>query len=261
MHEMNPNQSELENVANDKPIIRKIKRKIKRKLPVSSVPLQEANDESIPDQGSNNANVLTVTTSVEPEKVKISEQKVINKGTGAGGAKTNENGKKLEERVRDFYTSKCSVLKVLEKNKNKYKVEEVSIDGRIFNRAPETAFRNWDILNGFSKDNEDYKNRGLHGAKNPDDALIDMVDKTIYWAESKVQEVGGSKCEVLQTYNHKLRNLRERYPEYTINYIYVLDRNFKKLCPKEISYMIEDNIKIVWGDDENFEESLMSVIA
>ena len=259
---MNPNQSELENVANDKPIIRKIKRKIKRNLLiVPSVPLQKANDASIPDQGSNDANVPTVTTSVEPEKVKISEQKVINKGTGAGGAKTNENGKKLEERVRDFYTSKCSVLKVLEKNKNKYKVEEVSIDGRIFNRAPETAFRNWDILNGFSKDNEDYKNRGLHGAKNPDDALIDMVDKTIYWAESKVQEVGGSKCEVLQTYNHKLRNLRERYPEYTINYIYVLDRNFKKLCPKEISYMIEDNIKIVWGDDENFEESLMSVIA
>lgn len=257
---MNQNQSELENVANDKPI--KIKRKIKRKLLiVPSVPLQEANDASIPDQGNNDANVPTVTTSVEPEKVKISEQKVINKGTGAGGAKTNENGKKLEERVRDYYTSRCSVLKVLEKNKNKFKVEEVSIDGRIFNRTPEAAFKKWDILNGFSKDNKDYQNRGLHGTKKPDDALIDMVNKTIYWIECKVQEVAGSKCEVLQTYNHKLRNLRERYPEYTINYIYVLDRNFKKLCPKEISYMIEDNIKIVWGNDENFEERLMSVIA
>ena len=27
-------------------------------------------------------------------------------------------------------------------------------------------------------------------------------------------------------------------------------------CPKEISYMIEDNIKIVWEDDENFEKRL-----
>ena len=189
------------------------------------------------------------------------DPKKKNRGTGAGGAKTNENGVKLEDRVRDYYTSRCNVLKVLEKNNNKYKVEEVDIDGRIFNRASETAFKKWDILNKFSVNNKDYKNRGLHGAKNPDDAFIDMVNKVIYWIECKVQEVGGSKCEVLQSYNHKIRNLRERYPGYTINYIYVLDRHFKQLCPKEISYMIEDNIKIVWDDDENFEKKLMSVIA
>ena len=48
------------------------------------------------------------------------------------------------------------------------------------------------------------QNRGLHGAKNPDDAFIDMVNHIIYWIECKVQEVAGSKCEVLQTYNQKL---------------------------------------------------------
>ena len=87
-----------------------------------------------------------------------------------------------------------------------------------------------------------------------------MVNNIIYWIECKVQEVAGSKCEVLQTYNQKIRNLKERYPGYTINYIYVLDSNFRTHCPKEISYMIEDNIKLVWEDDENFEEKLKSVI-
>lgn len=183
-----------------------------------------------------------------------------NRGTGAGGANTNANGIKLEKKTRDAYTSICNVVKVLVKTTAKYKVEEVNVNGRILNRAPEGAFRSWDKLNGFSKDNEDYKNRGLHGAKNPDDAFIDMVNNIIYWIECKVQENTGSKCEVLQTYNHKIRNLKERYPGYTINYIYVLDSNFRKLCSKEISYMIEDNITIVWADDDNFEEKLKNVI-
>ena len=204
---------------------------------------------------------ITLKEIVQKEQnKKLMERKKKNRGTGAGGSKTNENGVKLEDRVRDYYTSRCNVVKVLEKNKNKYKVVDVNIDGRIFNRAPEGAFKRWDILNGFSKDGKDYTNRGLHGAKNPDDAFIDIVNKVIYWIECKVQEVGGSKCEVLQSYNQKTRNLRERYPGYTINYIYVLDRRFRKLCPKEVSYMIEDNIKIVWDDDEKFEEKLISII-
>ena len=204
---------------------------------------------------------LTFKEIVQKEQnKKLMERKKKNKGTGAGGAKTNENGKKLEEKTRDAYTSICDVVKVLEKTTAKYKVEEVNFNGRILNRAPEGAFKRWDKINGFSKDDKDYKNRGLHGAKNPDDAFIDKVNKIIYWIECKVQEVAGSKCEVLQTYNHKIRNLRERYPGYTIKYIYVLDCNFRKHCPKEISYMIEDNIKIVWEDDENFEETLKSVI-
>ena len=135
-----------------------------------------------------------------------------NRGTGAGGANTTANGIKLEEKTRNAYGAMCDSVKVLENNSNKYKVEEVNINGRILNRAPEGSFKRWDKINGFSKDNEDYKNRGLHGAKNPDDAFIDKVNKIIYWIECKVQEGAGSKCEVLQTYNHKIRNLRERYP-------------------------------------------------
>jgi len=199
----------------------------------------------------------TNTTNMNSERISLPKK---NKGTGAGGSKTNKNGKVLEKIVRSYFSTLLTVLSVLIKNNNKFKVEEVSIGGRIFIRAPEGAFKRWDIYNGFSVDNKDYKNRGLHGAKNPDDAFIDMNNKVIYWIECKVQEVGGSKCEVLQSYNHKIRNLQERYPGYTINYIYILDQNFRKLCPKEISYIIEDNIKIVWNDDANFEQSLFNLL-
>jgi len=198
---------------------------------------------------------------VEKEENKVETQPPVkNRGTGAGGAKTNENGKKLEENTRDVFNAGCYVVEVLEKTKAKYKVEVVNFNGRNIIRASQGAFKRWAIMEGFSKDDEDYKKRGLHGAKNPDDAFIDKVNHIIYWIECKVQEVAGSKCEVLQTYPNKIRNLKERYPGYTINYIYVLDRNFRKYCPKEISYMIEDNIKIVWEDDENFQENLKSVI-
>lgn len=189
----------------------------------------------------------------------ISEQS--NKGIGAGGSNTNKNGKVLEKRVRRCFSELTTPLTVLgKKNKNKFIVELVSLDGRKIIRAPEGAFKKWDILYGFSKDNGDYSNRCLHGAKNPDEAFIDVDNNIIYWIECKVQEVHGSKCEVLQTYNHKIRNLQERYPEYTINYIYILDQNFRKFCPKEISYIIKDNIKIVWSDDDNFEQSLFNLL-
>ena len=196
------------------------------------------------------------------EKQNKNNQKVKNKGRGAGGAKTNENGMKLEGQVREIYRSKLRVIKELERNKNKYKLLEVDINGRILLRAPQSAFRRWDVKYKFSKDNNDYSNqRTVHGAKNPDDAFIDMNNKIIYWIECKVQNIDGSKCEVIQTYNFKIRDLKERYPGFKINYIYVLDQSFRERCPREIKYMKEDNITIIWDDDENFEEKLISVIS
>ena len=196
------------------------------------------------------------------EKQNKNNQMVRNKGTGAGGAKTNENGLKLEDQVRDIYKQKLKILKELERGKNKYKLLKVGINGRILLRAPQSAFRRWDVKYKFSKDNNDYRNqRTVHGAKEPDDAFIDMNDKIIYWIECKVQNGDGSKCEVLQTYNFKIRNLKRRYPGFKINYIYVLDQSFRERCPVEIKYMEEDNITIIWDDDENFEEKLISVIS
>ena len=72
---------------------------------------------------------LTLKEIVQIEqKKKLMERKKKNKGTGAGGAKTNENGKKLEEKTRDVYTLICDIVKVLEKTTAKHKVEEVNIN-------------------------------------------------------------------------------------------------------------------------------------
>ena len=188
--------------------------------------------------------------------------KQTNRGTGAGGANTTANGIKLEEKTRNAYTSNFNMSKIIWEG-GKSKLEEGSFNGderKLIRALGRAGFKHWDVMNHFSKDNEDYKNRGLHGTKEPDDAFIDMVNKNIYWIECKAQADTGSVCEKLQTYTNKIRNLKERYPEYTIKYIYVLDQWFRKKCPWEIKYMIEDNITIVWND-ENFEETLKSVIA
>ena len=184
-----------------------------------------------------------------------------NKGTGAGGAKTNLNGGSLEKRTRGVFSEHMEVIETFSYNGNrKYKVQMVKIVEKELVRAPETAFKQWDIHQKFSKDSVDYKNKSLHGAKCPDDAFVDSNNKIIYWIECKVQEVAGSKCEVLQTYNQKIRNLKKRYPEYEIKYIYILDKNFRKHCPLEIEYMIDDGITVVWNDDENFEKKLLNII-
>ena len=165
----------------------------------------------------------------------------INRGTGAGGANTTINGIKLEHKVKNTIDSKSLVLNV-EKTKAKFKILNVEINKKEYKRTQQTGFRRWDLENNFSKSLDDYKNKSLHGAKAPDDCLINEKEKIINWVECKSQSKGGSKCEVLQTYNQKIRNLKERYPEYKINYIFVLDKLFRNNCSKEISYIIEDNI-------------------
>ncbi len=186
-----------------------------------------------------------------------------NRGTGAGGANTTANGIKLENKTRNAYTSNFNKSKLIWES-GKSKLEEGSFNGderKLIRAWGKAGFKQWDMMNDFSKDMDDWMNRCLHGTKEPDDAFIDMISKVIYWIECKAQRNGkGSVCEKLQTYTNKIRNFKERYPEYTIKYIYVLDPYFKEECPREIKYMIEDNIPIVWND-ENFEETLMSVIA
>ena len=139
------------------------------------------------------------------------ETKEANKGTGAGGAMTNENGIKLEERVRDIFTYMFEPIIRIGNINQIWNIIKGSFkgDNRIFFRASEHAFRKWDIRHKFSVDINEYSKKCLHGAKEPDDAFIDMNNKVIYWIECKVQKKSGSKCEVLQTYNLKIRNLKE----------------------------------------------------
>ena len=176
-----------------------------------------------------------------------------NRGTGAGGAKTNETGKKLEEIVRVGFNSHISVINTLPST-NKYKVQQIKINGHEYIRAPEHAFKKW---------GNDFSNKNiieLHGTKNPDDCFINVVKKTINWIEVKELTGPGSVCEKIQSYPNKIRNLQRRYPGWRINYIYVLARKFEMICPAEIQDLKDDNISFVYTDDPELITKLIQYI-
>ena len=179
-----------------------------------------------------------------------------NRGTGAGGAKTNETGKKLEEKVRGGFNSHISVINTIP-SKNIYKVQTVKITSRDddYIRAPEGAFKKWG--NEFSNKNI----LELGGAKQPDDCFINIIKKTINWIEAKEFTCkGGSVCEKIQSYPNKIRNLQRRYPGWQINYIYVLARKFEMICPAEIQDLKDDDIAFVYSDDPELITKLLQYI-
>lgn len=190
----------------------------------------------------------------------MSEKKVINRGTGAGGAQTNINGKKLENRVRDIVSNASKVKNTIYTGKtskitgNTPKITEIEINDKTFIRAPETMFEKWEKENG----KKDIKK--LHGSKRPDDCLINLIDKVIIWLECKVQKGKGSKCEVLQSSTKKIRNLKRRFPDYTINYVYILDTYYKKCAEAEIADLDEDGIPYIFDTDPEFEKKLLNLI-
>ncbi len=180
-----------------------------------------------------------------------------NKGTGAGGAKTNKNAAKVENKLRNTYSNAITTTKRLQEKTWKYNIERVQINGNTYTRAPETSFPRW----GENFGGEELKKvKRLNGAKWPDDCLINEVSKTINWAEAKVQGGSGSVCEKLQTGTKKIRNLQRRFPGWKINYYYVLDSNLKKLCPQEIADLDEDGIPYIFDTDPEFEKKLLNLL-
>ena len=177
----------------------------------------------------------------------------INKGTGAGGTNTNRNGNILEEKVRNiiknnFFRQECETYK---KTKHKYQIEKVKRNDKIYIRAPENAFSRWEKTNGNGF-------RKLGGAKNPDELLINEESKTINWLECKSQKGSGSVIEKLQSGTKKIRNLKRRFPDWNINYCYILDNYFKG--EPEIDELDEDGISYIWEDDSEFQKNLINLI-
>ena len=180
-----------------------------------------------------------------------------NKGTHAGGENTNKKAAPLENRLRNTYSNAITATKRLQKKTWKYNIEEVELNGNTYIRAPESSFPRWGKNFG---DEELKKVKPLNGAKWPDDCFINKVSKTINWAEAKVQGGSGSVCEKLQSGTKKIRNLQRRFPDWKINYYYVLDITFKNLCPQEIADLDEDGIPYIFDTDPEFEKKLLNLI-
>ena len=188
----------------------------------------------------------------EADKKDTNLKKIKNKGTGAGGSNTNKNGLEYETK-KDLSTEYDIVENVpakLIKIDKKYKIIR-------FNEYPENVFITGP-KGGFMKlldPSEDKRVPRLHGTKEPDNWFI--IDDNIFIIEMKFQNGGGSVCEKLQTATHKRRNLRDRYPDKKIHYMYVLSGWFRKNCAAEIHYLKIDGIIHFWGDNVNFKNEII----
>jgi hypothetical protein len=187
--------------------------------------------------------------------------KQINKGTGAGGSKTNYNGLNFEEKTS------------IEPHLDKYKYVKKNI--KIKNRKGiyyECNKDNKNIIyfkkNGFKLYFE--KTFSINTYKQPDEAyLIKQDNKYILKIlEKKNQNVEGSVEDKLKTgaFNKREYELMVNiYTEYkfTIEYYFCVSKFLQeKLESDNIKYknikkiMEEDKIGLLYGDDINYQDKL-----
>jgi len=182
----------------------------------------------------------------------------INKGTGAGGAKTTYNGKTFEEKTDNqkiLLNTGYIKKKYSEKDKSKYnyylykKIDDKTI---IFTLQDgfKTYIKKIENIDIFRKPDEVY--------------IVEHKDKkTIKILEKKAQYVEGSVEMKLWSGTAIKREYEILLKEYVIQYAFcVSDFLKKKLLSNEAKYKIlnkifeENNITILFGDDSDYFEKL-----
>ena len=160
-----------------------------------------------------------------------------NRGTGAGGENTNKSGKSHEEKTHlsSFYTYSQNIKKITPKSY----LSKVSFGYNEFMNIEQ---------GGFAKYLKPKSKLG-HGCKKPDEMYIDENNKIIFWIEKKNQNGSGSVSEKLQGAPFKKKNLKENYPDYDIEYIFILNDFFKNNHEAELNYLKEENIPVFFSDE------------
>lgn len=187
--------------------------------------------------------------------------KIINKGTGAGGAKTNLNGLAFE---RDDY-----LYRWLESSG----YQLVDLDGKKSKtRSKLFGIYEEDILIGYygrqgkvydalvlvdKKFTRPYISEVLSTKINPDGFILSLRPKRLTIFEKKFQQSSGSVDEKIQTAPYKLAMFEKllRNSEISCMYQYILSEWFTNKKYRDIKEYYKDNKKIkVWIDNENLHE-------
>ena len=176
-------------------------------------------------------------------------EKVINKGTGAGGSNTNKNGLPYEE-----LTDLNDCFSTIATMKHASKIIFNKFSSKMYTRTKQSNLFKY-MINHINKNIET-----AHGCKNPDECYIDEDLKIIYIIEKKFQQVSGSVCEKIQTPDFKIWQYNRTFPEFKIVYIYCLSEWFKNNCKAEIEYLNYKKIPIFWGNDEKYKEDIIDFI-
>ena len=189
----------------------------------------------------------------------MSENKIKNKRTGAEGKNTTKNGKKIETEwcniINDMIYEK-EIISDFYNKKHKYQVYNVKIDNKNYIRTQQSSFKKYEEKCKYSKKNINK----LHGTKNADDCLFDIERKKMFWFECKYQNKGGSVVEKLQTSITKSGNLKKRFPDFEINYIYILSTWFKTNAKAELEYLQEEKIPFFYLNDKNLKEKILFLL-
>lgn len=179
---------------------------------------------------------------------------VINRGTGAGGAKTNVTGLAFEDNTCLTKMYDCEDEVRFGKSKNDtYKSIRISDEiklRRLIKNGLNTYMRK------YHSDNirDDYCKKFYQ----PDEALIDSDKKIIWIFEKKYQRVTGSVDEKLETGAAKRWHYsEEQFKGFSIRYAYILNDWFKQECYKhKLKWNKMWNIPVFWGEDIDYKASI-----
>lgn len=183
--------------------------------------------------------------------IKPKKPKIINKGTGAGGANTNKNGLQFEEvaDLKDRYES-------IQTSRNGIG-SEVKFKGHLctFIEVSKSALHKY--MEKIGEKNMMLKPAA--GCKKPDEAYIDLEKKNIFIIEKKFQQTSGSADEKLQTGYFKQLHYKELFPNFKIYYMYCLSDWFKRE-ESALKYLKDGGIPVFWGNSEKCKEKIIEFI-
>tara|TARA_E500000178_G_scaffold342895_1_gene388802 strand:- start:86 stop:628 length:543 start_codon:yes stop_codon:yes gene_type:complete len=176
-------------------------------------------------------------------------EKIINKGTGAGGSKTNTNGLPYEE-LTDLKDSYYVIEKI------KYNCEKIKFHNydNILVRCKKSSL--FKIMNS----EMDSSVKKAHGCKEPDECYINNLTKEIFIIEKKFQQCSGSVCEKIQTPHFKIWQYKRTFPNWKIVYIYCLADWFRDNCSAEIEYLTEFKVPLFWGSSGSYKKDIIDFI-
>ena len=180
-----------------------------------------------------------------------------NKGTGAGGANTNKNGKKFEEKTSN--RERLLEMGFIENVTQKYNQRFVYFNKRMEEYS--IVFLEQGDLQKYIK-----HNYNLDLFRNPDEAyIIEYNDgrKVIKILEKKTQNVEGSVETKLWSGPSLKREYEIVLEEFEVEYCFCVSEFLqKKILSNDKKYVIlntilqESNIQVLFGDDENYFDIL-----
>ena len=175
-------------------------------------------------------------------------ERVVTRGKGAGGKKTNVHGLGYEK-LTDL-TDKLETVKKIKHGKM-IKFEDSE---KEFLMTRQSSF--FKCMGKYS----DSKIKKAHGCKNPDECYIDPESKVIFIIEKKFQQTSGSVCEKIQTPDFKIWQYSRTFPDFKVVYVYCLSKWFQTNCEAELEYLEYRKIPIFWGNSETYKEEIIKFI-